>query len=66
MIWVTWIKITPSEWDPVREEIATNRDKSHVFIVHGKILKYYEKDVSWEEYENLRRDIQENTLQTTW
>ncbi|GBC50108.1 uncharacterized protein OCT59_005729 [Rhizophagus irregularis] len=63
--------ITDSEWDPVGEEVATNtiayhrlieseafRDKPegmHVLIVHGKVLNYYEKDVSWEEYEELEK-----------
>jgi hypothetical protein len=63
--------ITDPEWDPVGKETATNTitycrliesgafkdepEGTHVLIVHGKILKYYEKDISWEEYEELEK-----------
>ncbi|CAG8772252.1 10941_t:CDS:2, partial [Rhizophagus irregularis] len=67
--------ITDPEWDPVGEEFAINtiayyhlieseafRDKLkgiHVLIVHGKVLNYYEKDVLWEEYEELEKKYPE-------
>ncbi|PKK58379.1 hypothetical protein RhiirC2_763433 [Rhizophagus irregularis] len=63
--------IVDPEWEDVATEIATNalayhrlvesgafEDKpkgSYVLIVHGEVLKYYEKDVSSEDYEQLEK-----------
>jgi hypothetical protein len=63
--------ITDPDWDQVGEELAINtiayvrliesgafKDKpkgTHVLIVHGKVLAYYEKDVSYKEYEELEK-----------
>src|SRR3990170_2412903 len=61
--------IVDPEWEDIGAEVATNalayyrliesetfEDKpkgSYVLIVYGKVLKYYEKDVSSEDYEEL-------------
>ncbi|CAG8477784.1 571_t:CDS:1, partial [Funneliformis caledonium] len=67
--------IVDPEWKDVRAEIATNtlvyhyliesrtfEDKlkgSYVLIVHEKVLKYYEKDISSEDYEVLKKKYPE-------
>ncbi|CAG8717717.1 6687_t:CDS:2 [Funneliformis mosseae] len=63
--------IVDPEWEDVATEITTNalayhrlvksgafEDKpkgSYVLIVYGEVLKYYEKDVSSEDYEQLEK-----------
>ena len=63
--------IVDPEWKDIGAEIATNaltyhcliesgtfEDKpkgSYVLIVHGKVLKYYEKNISSEDYEKLEK-----------
>src|SRR3954449_12206705 len=70
--------IVDPEWEDVGAEITTNAftyyrliesgsfedmpKGSYVLIIHGNVLKYYEKDISSEDYEEFEKKYWESTL----